>query len=154
MTFPTNLPSHSSSKITSTLPSLPPTPPMKKATAHEFKREAVPQPCQGCNRNAPSTSKRGGMQKTKGLVSGKAERQREEMGGQGSTGEIRMPEKANCLLLFLLFFRFPRLHELSSGYLLLQRLLCMRLVVFRFISKNMKFNKETAQLNTTHFDLV
>lgn len=76
------------------------------------------------------------------------------MGGQGSTGEIRMPEKANCLLPFLLFFRFPKFHKLSSGYLLLQRLLSMRLVVFRFISKNMQFNKETAQLNTTHFDLV
>lgn len=50
---------------------------MKKAMAHEFKREAVPQPCQGCNRNAISTSKHGGMQKNKGLVSGKAEGQQE-----------------------------------------------------------------------------
>lgn len=66
-----------------------------------------------------------------------------------------MSEKTNCLLLFLLFFTFLKPpHKLLPGYLLLLKLLSMKLILFHFISKNMQFNKEMAQLNTTYFDLV
>lgn len=65
-----------------------------------------------------------------------------------------MSEKTNCLLLFLLFFTFLKPHKLLPGYLLLLKLLSMKWILFHFISKNMQFNKEMAQLNTTYFDLV
>lgn len=52
------------------------------------------------------------------MTAGKTERQRgkEILEGKAVEEKERMPEKANCLLLLLLIFTFPKLHKLSSKH--------------------------------------
>lgn len=120
-------------------------------------KQANPQP-KGCNRNVTSTTKSEVCRKpTQGtrVTTGKTERQRgkEILEGMAAQEKERMPGKANCLLLFLLLFTFPKLHKLSSKYLLTEWLVQGWLHPTSY-PNNMQFNKEVSQSNTTHFDLV
>lgn len=52
------------------------------------------------------------------MTAGKRGSKERKWEGKAVQEKERMPGKANCLLLFLLFFTFPKLHKLSSKYLL------------------------------------
>lgn len=84
-------------------------------------KQTNPQP-KGCNRSVTSTTKSEvckkttqGARVTAGRQKGSKERKWE---GKAVQEKERIPGKANCLLLFLLFFTFPKLHKLSSKYFL------------------------------------
>lgn len=101
-------------------------------------KQTNPQP-KGCNRNVTSTTQEWGMQKTTQgtrVTAGKTERQsgKEKLEGKAVQEKERLPGKANCLLLFLLFFTFPKLHKLLSKYLF-RECDCTRLVTSHSISK-------------------
>lgn len=84
-------------------------------------KQTNPKP-KGCNSNVTSTTKREVCKKThrelgwlQGRQKGSRGRKRE---GKAVKDKERTPGKANCLLLFLLFFTFPKLHKLTTKYLL------------------------------------
>lgn len=96
------------------------------------------------------------QQKKAGWLQGKQRQQGKQMRGQGSAGEIRMPGKANCLLLYSYSYyslHFPSSASCQSNFSYRECFVRGRLNSTSY-PKNMQFNKEMAQLNTTHFDLV